>query len=342
MVSAVQDEVRGFGFPMTEEELARVNAFRKDAGRPELKESPGKRFLKYGKNKEGYWDYDMFATQVVDLLDCIEVLYPGHQIVLEVDWSQGHAKKLPQGLYVSDVNLHPGGSKEKKGTMRSTNITAECLKSGELDGTRRGKALLEVGGVQHFAFRRGDRVNPHDAEKCKLVKENKHVGELKGLRQILWERGLWQPPEKLTLDEGRARLKLCADFANEPTALQHLLAERGHLLVMTPKAHPELAGKGIEYSWGKAKRDFRQHNDCVAANLHANVEEAFKSLDLPRVWRFARRTREWARAYARQHKLFGYTDADAEATKGFASVDKFIKECKTHRCVLDQEWAFCA
>ena len=111
---------------------------------------------------------------------------------------------------------------------------------------------------------------------------------------------------------------------------------------MTPKAHSELAGKGIEYSWGKAKRDFRQLNDCVAANLHANVEQAFKSLDLSRVWRFARRTREWARAYARQHKLFGYTDADAEATKGFASVDKFVKECKTHRCVLDQDYAFCA
>ena len=144
------------------------------------------------------------------------------------------------------------------------------------------------------------------------------------------------------MDEGRARLKLCADFANEPTALQHLLAERGHLLVMTPKAHPELAGKGIEYSWGKAKRDFRQHNDCVAANLHANVEEAFKSLDLPRVWRFARRTREWARAYARQHGVCGYEDGDARLEEGFASVDKFVKECRTHRCVLDQEYAFCA
>ena len=342
MVSAVQDEVRGFGFPMTEEELELVNAFRKDARRPELKESPGKRFLKYGKNKEGYWDYDMFADQVAALLDCIEVLYPDHQIVLEVDWSQGHAKKMPQGLYVADVNLHPGGTQEKKGTMRSTNITAECLKSGELDGTRGGKALLEVGGVQHFAFRKGDRVNPHDAEKCTLVKENKHVGQLKGLRQILWERGLWQPDEKLTLEEGRARLKLCADFANEPTALQHLLAERGHLLVMTPKAHPELAGKGIEYSWGKAKRDFRQLNDCVAAHLRANVEEAFKSLDLPRVFRFARRTREWGRAYARQHGLCGYEDGDARLEEGFASVDKFIKECKTHRCILDQEWAFCA
>ena len=113
---------------LTKEELELVNAFRKDAGRPELKESPGKRFLKYGKNKEGYWDYDMFADHVATLLDCIEVLYPDHQIVLEVDWSQGHAKKMPRGLYVADVNLHPGGTQEKKGVMRSTNILAECLK----------------------------------------------------------------------------------------------------------------------------------------------------------------------------------------------------------------------
>ena len=91
MVSAVQDEVRGFGFAMTEEELERVNAFRaQHIGRPEnertkLTESLGLRFLKYGKNKEGYWDYDMFAAQVAELLDCIEVLYPDNQIVLEVD-----------------------------------------------------------------------------------------------------------------------------------------------------------------------------------------------------------------------------------------------------------------
>ena len=274
-------------------------------------------------------------------MDCIEVLYPDHQIVLEVDWSQGHAKKLPQGLYAADVNLHPGGEQEKKGVMRATNITAECLKSGELDGT--ATALLKVGDVHHFVFREGDRVNPHDAEKCKLVVEKKHVGELKGLRQILWERGLWQPQEqdKLTLEEGRARLKLCSDFANEPSALQYMLAERGHLLVMTPKAHPELAGKGIEYSWGKAKRDFRQLNDCVAKHIHANVMKAFESIDLARVCRFARRTREWGRAYARQHRLFGYTDADADVDEGFASVDKFVKESKTNCCVWDQDHAFC-
>ena len=70
--------------------LARV-----EKGRQPLEESPGLRFLKYGKNNEGYWDYDMFADQVVALLDCIEVLYPGHQIVLDVD--AGPREEIAEG-----------------------------------------------------------------------------------------------------------------------------------------------------------------------------------------------------------------------------------------------------
>ena len=41
-------------------------------------------------------------------------------------------------------------------------------------------------------------------------------------------------------------------------------------------------------------------------------------------------------------RLFDYTDADAKADEGMAAVDKFVKECKTHRCILDQDYAFCA
>ena len=54
----------GFGFPMTASELERVNTFRHGRGRPPLDCSPGVRFLNYGKGKEGYWDYEMFAKQV--------------------------------------------------------------------------------------------------------------------------------------------------------------------------------------------------------------------------------------------------------------------------------------
>ena len=76
MVSGFKDEIRGFGHPMTPEELAAVNAFRDLNGRPPLIGSPAVRFLSYGKNKDGYWTYEHFASQVVDILDMYEALYP--------------------------------------------------------------------------------------------------------------------------------------------------------------------------------------------------------------------------------------------------------------------------
>ena len=113
-------------------------------------------------------------------------------------------------------------------------------------------------------------------------------------------------------------------------------------MVMSPKGHPELAGMGIEYSWGKAKREFRQKNDLQPKHLHDNICRALSTddvLPLDRVRRFARKTREYKRAYAMMHGLFGYT-ADV-ALASFKAVEKFVKHSKCHRCILDQDFAFC-
>jgi hypothetical protein len=308
-----------------------------------LDESPGIQFLLYGKNRDGYWDYEQFEHQAVAVLDAIEALHPNHQVVLEVDWSQGHAKKLPGGLYVSDMNLSWGTTKQGYTPMGESLMTDGCFKSGDLTGTRidaRGFRVDRHGDAfQSFIFKRGDPINPVDA-KSPGVKNDKHIGQPKGLRQVLWERGLWDPETepKLTLNDARQRLRRCEDFANQQSALQQLFSKRGHILLMSPKAHPELAGKGIEYSWGKAKRDFRQHNDCVAKNLHDNVLKSFDSLPLERVRKFARKTREYMRAYAKSHMLFGATEADR--LEGYHAVRKFVKGSKTHRCTLDQDYAF--
>lgn len=54
MVPAFQDEQRGFGLELSQEELHKVNAFRarQNPSRPPLKASPGLRFLQYGKQKQ--------------------------------------------------------------------------------------------------------------------------------------------------------------------------------------------------------------------------------------------------------------------------------------------------
>jgi hypothetical protein len=37
-------------------------------------------------------------------------------------------------------------------------------------------------------------------------------------------------------------LSLCSDFANETSALEQRYLDRGHICIMSPKGHPQLAG----------------------------------------------------------------------------------------------------
>ena len=118
------DATRGFGFPLTPSELEGVNSARAEMGRTPLLCSPGKAWLSYGLNDEGYWNYDKFSVQVTEITDCFDYLYPGHQMLLEVDHSSGHTKKLPGGLCTDDMGLGIGG---KKLAIRDTVIVEGCL-----------------------------------------------------------------------------------------------------------------------------------------------------------------------------------------------------------------------
>lgn len=133
MVSAFQDEKRGFGLTLSEDELARVNAFRETKGRPPLKETPGTRFLLPGKNREGYWGFADFEEQTIDVMDCLEVIEPGKQLAIEVDHSAGHAKYLPEGLHVANMNVKYGGKQKDLG---DSVMTEGCL------GTRAAEMYL--------------------------------------------------------------------------------------------------------------------------------------------------------------------------------------------------------
>ena len=163
MVSAFVDCARGFGLPMSTEELETVNAARRGqkyasedsaiallgtADKPPLETSPGIRFLNYGINKDGYWDYDHMARQMEDVLDCAEVVYgdpasdsvvdakakapqginvdwsTGFRTMQEMDWSSGHGRRKPDGLDANRMNEKFGG---KQQVMRSTVVSAEDL-----------------------------------------------------------------------------------------------------------------------------------------------------------------------------------------------------------------------
>lgn len=97
MVSGFKDEIRGFGHPLSQDELKLVNAFRKARRRAPLTSSPCVRFLSYGKNKDGYWTYDHFSEQVQDVLDMYEALYPNAQVLsMEL---HGMIQSISHGLH---------------------------------------------------------------------------------------------------------------------------------------------------------------------------------------------------------------------------------------------------
>ena len=103
------------------------------------------------------------------------------------------------------------------------------------------------------------------------------LGKPKGLLQICWERGYidcgedgkgWKKYSiKGTLlpgggcDASKSLVEIlsnCTDFRQEESALEHLGRTRGVLVDKTPKFHAELAGEGIEYSWGFLKGIYRR------------------------------------------------------------------------------------
>lgn len=116
---------------------------------------------------------------------------------------------------------------------------------------------------------------------------------------------------------------------------------------MSPKCHPELAGIGTEYAWGKSKLEFRRRiNDEDPRKLRQNT---LKSLDadtiltLERVRRFARRTRDYRRSYG---KLADAGDNLKEIKRrhdgadGYKLIEKMVASCKTHRNIVDTEVSF--
>lgn len=92
MVSAFQDELRGFGLPISEAELAQVNELRRQKGCPALKATLSLCVLVHGKNKQEWLGYDQFEEQVVDVMDYIDVIALTKQLMMEVNPSAGHAK----------------------------------------------------------------------------------------------------------------------------------------------------------------------------------------------------------------------------------------------------------
>ncbi|KAI2489045.1 hypothetical protein MHU86_25554 [Fragilaria crotonensis] len=122
MLSAFVSREFGFGRPLTEDELARINLHRQQSratytdthaameilgtiNKVALTESPFVKYLFIGANNEGYWNSFYMSLQLEDVVDCLQVLYPEFDLVFLFDHSQGHARKRDQALSAAYVKI---------------------------------------------------------------------------------------------------------------------------------------------------------------------------------------------------------------------------------------------
>ena len=70
------------------------------------------------------------------------------------------------------------------------------------------------------------------------------------------------------------------DFFDQPSLLSLEVAKRGHILLFSPKGHPELAGKGMEHDWGLSKRHHRKHNACHTKTQMRRLLSSFETVTL--------------------------------------------------------------
>ena len=92
---------------------------------------------------------------------------------------------------------------------------------------------------------------------------------------MVWERGLWRPG--LTLLCCKKILKQMPDFRLETSELANLWLERGYGFKLGVKCHPEMAGCGIEYCWGKVCACVRVRV-CTCVSLLISVLFVFACL----------------------------------------------------------------
>ena len=285
-----------------------------------------------------------------------------------------------QSMVFSEDDVGPFDmSSEERASSRETrltgNKTTRALKKGELlrllreKTGREYKACLTPGEVQEISIANGIALEVEEDEKVEGW-----LGKPKGLLQVLYERG-WIDPQnvkKYVKDKRKAWLDdekkikpecqalyeqysltylmaQCQDFKAEKSAMEKLaddLTTKGDArvyILVSPKYHCELAGEGIEYAWGFAKKVYRNlpfERKKGKANFHAAVRQSLHSVSIDTMRKFSAK----ARRYMLVYKLFDSAASPEEyASKGmsYREIERFVdKLMKVHRSAADQDTGF--
>jgi hypothetical protein len=200
----------------------------------------------------------------------------------------------------------------------------------------------------------------------------KWVSKPKGKLQIARERGLLDL-EKYVIedfsDKGRVDvfgnriretsldqlLSQCSDFLREESLLQLNIRKLGCTCVHSPQFHCEIAGEGIEYSWGNAKmkyRSFRAADKRSKAQFLEKVRYCMSRefLTNERVRKNSRRSREYMVSYFilsseasgnLPYNEFARLSELKPCSISASKIEQMKEKVRTHRAALDFDRNFC-
>ena len=269
-----------------------------------------------------------------------------------------------EGVHVVPLDPHgdirfPSGMKVK--VQRSSSKVDATVVSRQEDGTYTVRveapgaaALEELAGVVVSSI----TVSAETFEPGPI--DARLIGQSKGIKQILLERGLITASTKLNAtcgaveknarkaakaekgiakgesvdvplhagcdEEGEAccltyLISEQPDFKGQQNAIHELILSRGHLCIFLPKFHPEL--NFIERYWSRVKWYARKNSDGTVKGMKATADMALgeEACDLALIRRYARTSWRWVGAYDKG--LDGVLACWA------------VRKSKCHRCVTD-------
>ncbi len=197
------------------------------------------------------------------------------------------------------------------------------------------------------------------------------VDKPKGKLQVAWERGLLNL-EKYCIEDFSEKGKMdeyghvicdtsldmllskCSDFLEEKSLLQLNLEKLGATCYHSPKFHCELAGEGIEYSWGNAKLAYRRvatKEKNTVSKFHQRVKESLSRTHLTteRIRYNSTRARDYILTYfiasIEKKKVKDGEFITVNELKPCAidanRIEKMRCNVRVHRAAIDFDRAFC-
>lgn len=278
----------------------------------------------------GYWTNAHVLAQVKNAVAVFEASHPGKVDLFLFDNSTGHNAYPPDALIASHMNSRPGG---KQPHLRSTlwdgevqnmdfaiNDKCACTFTVKIDGDlhefhkgqtiRRGSKLIGVqkGTKQVCLERRLPVLKKATGGGYKCVRHC--CKTIKKTEQELFEDEMLKAAGKE--DQIRAKIRhkgmrngvacccvwalsQCDDFKNVLNSVQELVLSLGHQVIFLPKFHPEL--NFIERFWSRLKWWLRAHFSFNLQKLIDKMQEAFDSISLSLIRKYARTSWRWMEAY---------------------------------------------